>query len=144
MARTDKFRHEHNELLALAHELQQQLDPHTLATNASIARASLGKLIGKLVLHLTIEDELLYPELAACGDPTLAGLALAFADDIKTTTGQVIAYNARWATVAAIKAEPQAFIDQTNGVIAILADRIKRENQELYAAADRLEGKVFA
>lgn len=38
---------------------------------------------------------------------------------------------------------PDAFIKETKQVINILGNRIKRENQELYAAADRTEGKVF-
>jgi hypothetical protein len=144
MARTDRFRHEHDELLSLAHELQALLDPQTLTTHGSAARSCLGKLMGKLVLHLTIEDKVLYPKLAACGDAAVAGLALKFLDEMKTTTVDVLAYNQRWARVSAIKANPAAFIDETRQVIKVLADRIDRENHELYAAADRLEGAAFA
>jgi hypothetical protein len=143
MARTDKYRQQHNELLILAKELQATLDVAALAKDGSAARTCLAKLMGKLVLHLSAEDKVLYPELEAHKDPAIAALARRFSVEMKSTTTQVVAYNNRWATPSVIKADAQAFVKETKEVIRILADRIKRENQELYAAADRVEGKAL-
>lgn len=143
MARTDKFRQQHNELLALAHELQALLNEEALSTDGSAARRSLGNLMGKLLMHLSIEDKVLYPDLEGNKDPAVATLARRFASEMKTTAANVVAYNSRWATPSQIKENAHQFIKETKDVIKILADRIKRENQELYAAADRSEGKSF-
>lgn len=143
MARTDKFRQQHNELLALANELQALLHEDALSKDGAAARHCLGNLMGKLVMHLSTEDKVLYPELEAHKDPAVATLARRFANEMKATSASVVAYNGRWATPTAIKANAHDFIKETKEVIKILADRIKRENQELYAAADRSEGKSF-
>lgn len=144
MARTDRFRLQHTELLQLAGQLDALLKPAELALDGTAARSCLSKLIGKLTLHLSSEDKLFYPELVSHKDTTVAALARRFSEEMKTTAPQVIAYNAKWSTPSAIKANPDAFIKETKQVISILGNRIKRENQELYAAADRTEGNVFA
>lgn len=143
MARTDRFRQQHNELLALATELQALLHEDTLSKDGSAARSCLGKLMGKLTMHLSTEDKVLYPELEVHKDPAVAALARRFASEMKSTTAAVVAYNGRWATPTAIRENARAFVKETKDVIGILADRIRRENLELYAAADRSEGQAF-
>jgi hypothetical protein len=143
MARTERFRQQHNELLGIAQELQTLLDAQALAKDGSAARSCLGRLIGKLVVHLSIEDKVLYPALVSNKDPALAALANQFSTEMKSTITQVVAYNDRWPTPSAIKASPVVFAAETKQVISILTHRIKRENKELYMAADRTEGKAF-
>lgn len=143
MARTDRFRQQHNELLALATELQALLNEDALSKDGGSARACLSALMGKLTMHLSTEDKVLYPELEGHKDPAVAALAKRFSSEMKTTTTAVLAYNSRWATPTAIRGNARIFIKETKEVIGILAERIKRENQELYAAADRSEGKAF-
>lgn len=144
MARTDKFREQHNDLLKIAGELQALLDVAALSKDGTPARTCLGKLMGKLVLHLSTEDKVLYPELTTHKDLKVATLAKRFAKEMEGTTKAVVAYNEKWGTPSAIKANAALFVTETKQVIQILGDRIKRENQELYAAADRIEGTSFA
>lgn len=144
MARTDRFRAEHNQLLDLAKQLQNHLNPVTLAQDATEARSCLGKLMGRLVLHLSTEDKMLYPEFAACKDPKVAALGRRFATEMASTVPVVTAYNDKWATPSTIKRDPKAFIAETQKILGVLGDRIRRENTELYAAADLVEGRAFA
>lgn len=144
MARTTKFREQHNDLLKAAGELKSQLNANELAKDGTAARRCVGALMGKLILHLTTEDKVLYPELEAHKDPAVANMARRFSNEMKTTAKAVTAYNEKWATPSAIKAKPADFVAETEKLIQVLADRIKRENQELYATADRVEGAVFA
>jgi hypothetical protein len=144
MARTDRFRQQHCDLLGMATQLQGLLSPAALAADATPARTILSKLIGSLNLHIAAEDKILYPELAAHKDPTVSAIAKKFAVEMKSTAGAVVAYNTKWATATAIKADPEGFVRDSKAIVAALADRIKRENNELYAAADKIEGKVFA
>ena len=143
MARTDRFRQQHNDLLGLAGELQALLNADALSVDATAARRTLGNLMGKLTLHLTTEDKVMYPELVAHENPTVSEIAKRFSTEMKSTAQQVMSYNNKWSTASAIKANAEDFIKETKQVISILADRIKRENQELYAAADRVEGATF-
>ena len=143
MVRTDKFRMQHRELMTLATELQGLLDEDALSRDAHVVSRCLGSFIGKLRKHLSNEDEVLYPELEAHKDPAVARLAQRFATEMKATAAYVHAYNERWATPSAIKVDAHRFIHETREVIRILADRVRRENQELYAVADRSEGNAF-
>ncbi len=143
MARTDRFRQQHNDLMALATQLQGLLNPTALAADATPARTVLSKLIGSLTMHIATEDKVLYPELAGHKDPTVAAIAKRFAVEMKSTAGAVVAYNGKWNTSTMIKADPTGFVRDSKGIITALADRIKRENNELYAAADKVEGKAF-
>lgn len=144
MARTDRFREQHNDLLKIAGELQSLLNPVDLSKDGAKARACLASLMGKLVLHLGAEDKVLYPELAAHKDASVAAMAKRFSVEMQETAKAVVAYNNKWGTPTAIKSNATEFIAETRNVLRILADRIKRENQELYAAADKTEGRTFA
>jgi hypothetical protein len=83
----------------------------------------------------------LYPELASSRDSAVAALAQRFSKEMASTTPQIVAYNNRWHTPSVIKSDPSRFIAETNQVIKILADRINRENLELYAVADAIEAR---
>jgi hypothetical protein len=127
----------------MATQFQTLLNPISLAADATPARAALSKLIGSLNLHISSEDRILYPELSVHKDPSVAAIAKKFAVEMKSTAGLVASYNTKWGTPSQIKADPNGFVRDSKAIIAALADRIKRENNELYAAADKVEGKAF-
>ena len=139
MARTDKFRQDHKDIMALLGELKGILNEASLAADASSARLCVSRLLGKLTLHLSAEDRSLYPELAKSSDAALVKLAREFADDMAQTAPKVVEYGRRWPTPTSIKAEPRAFIADTTAMIKTLTSRIQREDRELYAEADRLK-----
>jgi len=137
MTKTEKFREQHNDLLKLATELQLLLDEKNLSLDAKTARSCLSKLMGKLTLHLSLEDNVLYPSLSKSKNIELSSLAARFSNEMKVTITKVTKYNEKWATPTSIKTNQAAFIAETKQIISVLADRIKRENQELYSLADR-------
>lgn len=143
MSRTERFRQQHNELMGLATELRGLLNPAALAQDGSAARSCVSKLTGKLTLHLGTEDKVLYPELMSHKDATVAAMAKRFANEMASTAPVVVAYSQKWGTATAIKQDPAGFVKESKTIITTLADRIKRENTELYAAADRCEGRAF-
>lgn len=142
--RTVKFREQHNELLAMANELDALLDEACLSKSGTAARTCLNRLIGKLTLHLTIEDNVLYPELKCSKDPTISALLKRSAAEMTKITQAVSVFNDKWRTPSSIQSKPKEFVAESRQVIQLLSKRIKWENQELYAAADRTEGAVLA
>ncbi len=137
MARTDKFRQEHCQMVRLIAELQLTLNESRIALDASEARACVSRLLGKLTLHLESEDKTLYPELEKSSDPNVVSLATRFAREMREVAPNVAAYGKRWPTSASIMANPRAFIFETKSLTSTLAARLQREDRELYAAADR-------
>lgn len=136
MSRTLRYRQQHAELAALVVELERQLDAATLSADPTKARTLLSTLAGKLSVHLATEDGHLYPELARSSNENLKRMAVKFAQEMGPIAQTFTAYTRKWPTPSAIKADPSGFIAQTQSVMKVLKDRIKRENQEFYALAD--------
>ena len=82
MAASDSFRKQHSDLLALAAQLSDSLDPGKLARDATPARMLLSTLAGKLKVHLAMEDKSLYPRLMEDSDPKVAATTRRFADEM--------------------------------------------------------------
>ena len=137
MARTTKFREQHADLLQLATELVK-IGPEQLSRDAAPARSLLSKFLGRLTLHLAVEDRSLYPDLRMSDDPDVVSMAKRFATEMGGLAEAVLAWGKRWPTPATIQAQPQRFITETAQIVDALKGRIHREHQELYPALDAM------
>lgn len=138
MARTDNFRRQHDDILALANELAALLDPAKLAQDAAPARSKLATLAGKLKVHLAMEDQSLYPTAAASAQPELSALAVRYQNEMGDIKEAFEAYLAKWPSPTAIQANPDGFVADTKGIYGALAERVRKENTELYPLVDAL------
>jgi hypothetical protein len=128
--RTDIYRRQHDRLLEAAASIASRLqdDP---AAGAEPIRAELSTLAGLLKMHLTMEDEGLYPSLRDNEDQRVRDTARSFAEEMGGLAEAFTAYNTRW-SAATIRDQPEAFVRETRGVFDALVRRILRENSELY------------
>lgn len=129
MTITEQYRQQHARLLELAGAISSRLGAEPL--DGGEVRMELSRLAGLLKLHLAMEDEVLYPSLAASPDPEVSETARIFAEEMGGLAAAFGAYNERWA-VDTIEREPAMFAEETRRVFAALARRIDRENNELY------------
>jgi hypothetical protein len=136
MRPTEKFRAHHDDLLAMAGQIASGLDVASLQKDARGVRAQLSKLAGLLNVHLTMEDRTLYPKLEAHPSPAVAATAARFMREMGGLKAAFLAYANRWGA-RQIEEAPAAFVDETGAIFAALADRIARENDELYALLDQ-------
>jgi len=136
MAYTQKFRDQHTDLLGKAAEIGRNLNEDTLKKDASLVRDLLSGLLGKLKIHLAVEDKALYPQLKACGNQEVAAVATQYQKEMGGIGEFVATYSKNWPSRIAISDNPQAFIKETNQLIAALAERIEKENNHLYNLAD--------
>lgn len=137
MAKSDRFRKQHDELLGLANSLAAELDSTKLAKDATAARSALSKLAGKLTLHLSAEDQHLYPDLMASDDSETRATAKKFVDEMGGIASAFLAYNEKWRTTSSIQSGPAEFIEETKGIYGALAKRIEMENTKLYPLMDK-------
>lgn len=138
MAKSDMFRRQHQELLELVKQMEAMLQVSTLPTKAKEVRTLLSTLIGKLNVHLAMEDQSLYPSLKAAPDEKLRNLGRRFVDEMGGIKSAVEAFSKTYGGATAIAAAPDAFVKGINDLFAVLRKRIKREDDELYPALDRL------
>jgi iron-sulfur cluster repair protein YtfE (RIC family) len=136
MAATDNFRKQHAELVEFVRKIEPLLDPQKLVTAAPEVRALLSTMIGKLSLHLAVEDNSLYPRLKQHKDTNLRELATKFEREMSGLKPVVEAFSRKW-TESAIRADAAAFCAETRKVFTTLADRIQRENTVFYPAVDK-------
>ena len=134
MGFTDKFRVQHDEILALAGQITEQLKRPDADVPA--VRKLLSILAGKVTFHLAMEDKALYPRMMAAKGTEAEALAARFQKEMGGLARVFIDYNTRW-QVSAIRGDMAKFTDETRKVFGALAHRISRETAELYPAADR-------
>ncbi|MDH4229369.1 MAG: hemerythrin domain-containing protein [Nitrospirota bacterium] len=136
MAKTDRFREQHNELLKIAGQIVPYLKESTLSKDASAVRDLLSKLMGTLKVHLSMEDKSLYPRLVSHPDKKVSKLAKDFIAEMGGIAKAVTAYAGKWNTEERIRAEAATFIAETKGLFDALGKRIERENNQLYPLLD--------
>jgi hemerythrin-like domain-containing protein len=138
MAQTDNFRRQHDELLQIAAEMTPLLSVDALTREAVKARALLATLAGKLNVHLSAEDNALYPRLLNHRDAQVAELARRFQDEMGGLKEAFGGYLSRWPAAAQIQKDPGQFVKETKGIFEALSRRIDKDNQGLYAVVDRV------
>lgn len=90
----------------------------------------------KLIAHLHSEDWTLYTLLRASKDKETAALADRFSKEMGQLSVRYLAYARRWTTTAA-GADWPGFCEATIEMLDALAERIERENNQLYPRAER-------
>ncbi len=139
MSATKKFRDDHVRLLSMFDELGTVLGAgeKTVAENAAEISKKLSAFGGILKLHLAAEDKYLYPKLADSSDANVANIAKQFQQEMVGITDVFKNYSGKW-NVATIATDPTGFIDETKQIVDAVKNRIDREENELYAAFDKL------
>jgi iron-sulfur cluster repair protein YtfE (RIC family) len=133
MSFTDKFKTQHNEILAIAKEMTAELKGKS---DAAVLRKQLSNLAGKLNFHLAMEDQALYPRLMERKDSAAKDMAAKFMTEMGGLGKVFSTYNDKW-QLSAIRNDPAGFQSETQAVFSALTKRIGRENTELYPLADR-------
>jgi iron-sulfur cluster repair protein YtfE (RIC family) len=131
MSFTDKFRHQHGEILDIVGELNGKLKDNA---DAQELRGVLSNLAGKLNFHLAMEDKALYPRIMK-KDAAASAMATKFMEEMGSLGAVFASYNSKW-QVTAIRSDPKGFAAETRKVFTALGKRIARENAELYPLAD--------
>ena len=138
VSNTERYRAQHAEILRLATDLKRQLSPATLAADAGPARSILSELSGKLLTHLAAEDNVFYPQMLRSADAKTRALTQRFVAEMHPISDAFKRYVVRWGNAKTIQGNTEAFVRETQRIIQVLAERIRREHVELYSAADGL------
>lgn len=125
-----RFREEHSQLMALIRRLTQLIGKDAPPPPAELY-ALRHELSSTLIRHLKAEDWVLYPQLMASPDPTVARLAQAFSSEMGGIAKAFTAYAERWGSYA-IERDWPGFRRETADILAALTQRITREERELY------------
>jgi hemerythrin-like domain-containing protein len=136
MAVTDLLRKQHADLATVIGQIDATLNPARLAQGANDAQRLLAGLLGKLSMHFAMEDNVLYPSLTKHTDATVRDTGKRFFAEMAGVKPMLEALGKKW-TATEITKKPADFCAETKKVFALLSDRLKRENTELYPLLER-------
>ena len=121
-------------------EITAHLNINELLNDADTTRHLLSELIGKLYVHLSMEDKVLYPDLLEHSNERVKSLAMRYIYELGGIMNSVTDFQRKWSTPLKIQKEPHDFIYHIKYLFKILQQRIEKENSMLYKALDELDG----
>ncbi|WP_158213718.1 hemerythrin domain-containing protein [Sphingopyxis witflariensis] len=139
-AEIERLTSEHSRLLALAASLGRHLNGSFPTDRAALDdfHGARTQLRNQLIAHLKREDWVLYPSMLASDDRQLAITAQNFADEMGHISEAFSNYSRQWLPDA-IAADWPGYCAATKGILGALAERIEREDGELYPLASTVE-----
>lgn len=133
-----RYHRQHEEIKTLANDLAKNLDIALLRQDPSLALGILPRLSGKLILHLSLEDEELYPKFMALGDAGTKNTAEEFQTEMGGLAKVFKDYISEWSSHRIVQNNPEKFVEQTKAIYVALSNRIKREESVLYPLAEAI------
>jgi hypothetical protein len=137
---TSNLRRQHDELVTLAGELSAIVDSTRGAESVQRVQSVLNRLAGKLEVHRAMEDDAFYPELLLHPRQDVRVLAEGFQQKFGAAYSAFLAFRERW-DATQVAHDFDGFAAAARKVIAVLAERIRHENDELYEFVDQLYGR---
>ncbi len=138
MGLTDNLRRQHKELLEAATRISKLINSEDVSKEVEQIHNLLSKLDGSLHFHLIKEDESLYPALLIHPDKKIAKLTKQFQDEMGGLLHEFHNYIKKWPDAGAVRNNSNEFIKETTRIFDALANRVDKEDNELYSLVDRL------
>lgn len=127
----DRFKHEHQDILAQIDALRRLTHGGVERNAAAIARGIVA-ISSTIKLHLAVEDRLLYPALRNGADPELARLGEQFQREMGAIATAYMDFARRWNTADRVGADAEGFRADANTVLRRVYERMQRENRDFY------------
>lgn len=127
----DNFKRQHTELIQLASDLQEKARASRTSGASEDAAKALIKLAGTLRVHLSMEDDSLYPLLLESSSAEVVATARRFQDEMGGLAATFDDYKQRW-SARAIGDDTERFAVETEEIVNALGQRINREDEQLY------------
>jgi len=139
MTNSERFITQHISILGDIKDIEAMLDLTIIKSDVYKIFVTLSSLMGKLQLHLAVEDEALYPRMIEQGNPQIITTVERFKSEMGGIATTFTNYMKKWNNPEKIKTNPNSFIIETRGLFYILKIRINKENQELFPLLDALK-----
>jgi hemerythrin-like domain-containing protein len=92
----------------------------------------IGEMAGVLTFHLQSEDKFLYPNLMKHESSHIRNTALAFTREMGDLGQKFMIFKSEYMQAKNIKSNPEKFRQDLDTIVALLNNRIEREERELY------------
>lgn len=127
----DKFKHQHLDILQRIDSLRALTHAGVAANAPALAQGLIG-MSAIIKLHLSVEDQALYPALQRSSDTALAQLGQRFQQEMGPIAAAFDAFARRWNTAARLCADEEGFRRDANDVLRRVYERMKHEDRDFY------------
>jgi iron-sulfur cluster repair protein YtfE (RIC family) len=132
MADVDNLKRQHEEIAELIEKLASYKDNEKIKREAFPLSLTLGHLAGKISVHLSIEDKLVYPKLLAHENEIVREKSKQFSEEMGNIAAVFTQYKNKYNSATRISTEPAAFKQETEKIKDVLLRRVDAENNILY------------
>jgi hypothetical protein len=130
------YQRRHSEIGEVLSAISGKLDPQKIANGGAVELcADVSRLVGMISVHFESEDENLYPELLASGQPGTSETIAKFQGETGNLKSDVEMFFLKWSSPIAITEKAGEFVDDGKSIVEMLTSRIQRESTELYPLA---------
>lgn len=133
MSLIQNYVEKHKDIMSDAAGIMRHLDSGI--ENADEVRKLLSLMAGKLKVHLAAEDRFLYPLLMKSDDIAVQKTAEKFVQEMGGIYTSFSKFLNKWPSGASISKNSDLFSREMKEVLSALAERIRREDEELYPLA---------
>ena len=126
------LKRQHSEVMDLTGYILNKIKNHTVEQNLSEIAKDINMISGKLKIHLLNEDKHLYPHLLNSSDVKLKTFGQKYSEEMEKVSKLYEDYKSKYNTANKIKQNLAEFNMDTNQIFGALANRIDREEKELY------------
>lgn len=139
MTATQRYRAQHAQIVALVSQIWALLEDADLSKKTADIRNLISSLVGKLSIHLAMEDKSLYPKLMSHDNLEVRGLSKRYSEEMGSLGDDFTKFNRRWLTAAMIEQDPVNFVGELKLILTSLQTRIEKENNGLFKLVDNLD-----
>ena len=132
--RTKMYQKQHAEIKRVMDQIMASLDSSTLKKNTDDVRSLVNRLVGKLSVHLALEDNVLYPYLADSSNIELKEMGRSLQAQVGGLRKALKSYKESWTTPMSIEENPAQFAKDSKEFIDVIKNRIQLEDDGLFAA----------
>lgn len=123
---------QHQDIRQTIQDIETVLQEDYVKFNAFDVALKVGKLSGKLTLHLKTEDEVIFPKLIQTKAESLLHKGTDFNRKIVPVANQFTNYKTTYMNASVIKSNPRQFIQDSQGIFTVLKTRLLEEDHEFY------------
>ena len=129
---TEQLRKQHETINALIKENIKLVNDKNLELNAPSIAKNISVLAGILQIHLSHEDQYLYPNLLNSDKPEIRNKAKAYIDEMGNLKAVYTDFKNKYNTKSKLMTNPAAFEKDFFAVFGAVEKRMNKEDSDLY------------
>lgn len=126
------YMQQHKDIAVEMKAIQDLLNGTDIESKADEIAKHMCQFAGKVKVHLSSEDDFLYPYLAKSQDENVRQMAVRYQKQMGSIAEKFIAYKDKYNTKQKVLANIRQIKIETNTIFRELENRIRKEETELY------------